>query len=132
MQIDGITITTCEKICCECGFNGSTEDTLYADIVDIAKQGVVFPCHMYLKSKTGSENQGTETLKKIKVCRGYVAWFKKFNLIAGLASNYPSRVKLWQELTDQIKDEELEPILDMEELRKIHKGIRDNIYLHRN
>lgn len=93
------------------------------------KEGVIFPCHMYLKSKTGSESYGTETLNEIQVCRGYVAFAKKYNLVSAIDSNYPSRVKLWKELLSEIKDEELDDILCLQELKDNHIGLRDKIYL---
>ena len=124
-----ITLTVCNKICKECAFNGSTKDTLYAEFYTIMKQGILFPCHLYLKSQTGNESYGTETLKEVKVCRGYVAFVKKYGLIAGIASNYPSLVPLWKELLDDIQDEELDTILSLEQLKEKHKGLRENIYL---
>ena len=122
-------ITVCSKICNECGFNGSTTDTLYAEFYNIVKQGTLFPCHMYLKSKTGNESYGTETLKEIKVCRGYVAFVKKWGLIAGIASNYPHVVPYWQPLLKEIRDDELDQILSLDQLKEKHKGLRENIYL---
>ena len=122
-------ISVCSKICRECGFNGSTTDTLYAEFYNIVKQGVLFPCHMYLKSKTGNESYGTETLKEIKVCRGYVAFVKKWGIIAGIASNCPQAVPYWQPLLEEIRDEELDSILSMDQLKEKHKGLRENIYL---
>lgn len=122
-------ITVCSKICNECGFTGSTTDTLYAEFYDIVKQGTLFPCHKYLKSQTGNESYGTETLKEVKVCRGYVAFVRKYGLIAGIASNYPSQVKYWKPLLEDIGVEELDDILSLVQLIKIHKGLRENIYL---
>lgn len=122
-------ISVCSKICNECGFNGSTTDTLYAEFYNIVKQGTLFPCHKYLKSQTGNESYGTETLKEIKVCRGYVAFVKKFGIIAGIARNYPTQVKYWQPLLKEIRDDELDQILSFSQLKNIHKGLRENIYL---
>ncbi len=76
-----IALTVCNKICKECAFNGSTKDTLYAEFYTIMKQGILFPCHLYLKSQTGNESYGTETLKEVKVCRGYVALKSNFRSI---------------------------------------------------
>ena len=122
-------ISVCSKICNECGFNGSTSDTLYAEFYNIVKQGVLFPCHMYLKSKTGNESYGTETLKEVKVCRGYVGFVKKWGLISDIASNYPHVVPYWQPLLNEIRDDELDQILSIDQLKEKHKGLRENIYL---
>jgi hypothetical protein len=124
-----ITLTVCNKICKECAFNGSTKDTLYAEFYTIMKQGILFPCHLYLKSQTGNESYGTETLKEVKVCRGYVAFAKKYNLISAIASNYPSQVKYWIPLLKDIKIEELRDILSLEELIENHKGLNRGVYL---
>lgn len=123
-------IEVCKKICNECGFNGSTRDTLYADFYDILKRGVLFPCHKYLHSQTGSESYGVEKLTTVKVCRGYVAFVKKYNLISAIASNYPSAVPVWKELLDDIQDEELQEIYSLNELKDNHIGLRDNIYIN--
>ena len=122
-------ISVCSKICSECGFTGSTSDTLYAEFYNIVKQGVLFPCHMYLKSQTGSESYGVEKLTTVKVCRGYVAFVKKYNLISAIANNYPSVVPVWRELLDNIQDVELDSILSLDQLKEKHKGLRENIYL---
>lgn len=122
-------ISVCSKICNECGFTGATKDTLYAEFYNIVSQGTLFPCHKYLKSQTGNESYGTETLKEVKVCRGYVAFVRKYGLIAGIASNYPFMVRHWQPLLNEIRDDELKQILPMNQLKKIHKGLRENIYL---
>ena len=123
-------IEVCKKICNECGFTGSTSDTLYADFYDILKRGVVFPCHKYLCSQTGSESYGVEKLTTVKVCRGYVAFVKKYGVINMIASNYPSLVPVWKDLLDDIQDEELDTILSLEQLKKHHKGLREDIYLN--
>ena len=123
-------VEVCKKICNECGFTGATSDTLYADFYNILKRGVVFPCHKYLKSQTGSESYGVEKLATIKVCRGYVAFVKKYNAISAIASNYPSLVPVWKELLEDIQDEELDSILSLEQLKDHHKGLREDIYLN--
>ena len=123
-------IEVCKKICNECGFNGSTKDTLYADFYNILKSGVIFPCHKYLKSQTGSESYGVEKLTTLKVCRGYVAFVKKYGVINMIASNYPSLVPIWKELLDDIQDEELDTILSLEQLKDHHIGLREDIYLN--
>lgn len=123
-------ISVCSKICNECGFTGATKDTLYADFYDILKRGVVFPCHKYLKSQTGSESYGVEKLTTVRVCRGYVAFVKKYGVINAIASNYPSLVPIWKELLDDIQDEELDTILSLEQLKDHHKGLREDIYLN--
>lgn len=122
-------ISICSKICNACAFNGSTKDTLYAEFYTIVKQGVLFPCHKYLKSQTGNESYGTETLKEVKVCRGYVAFIKKYNLISNIASNYPSKVKYWKPLLEEIQDEELTNILSLDQLKNNHKALREGVYL---
>ena len=124
-------IEVCKKICNACGFTGSTSDTLYADFYDILKRGVVFPCHKYLQSQTGSESYGVEKLTTVKVCRGYVAFVKKYGVINAIASNYPSLVPIWKELLDDIQDEELDTILSLEQLKDHHRGIREDIYLNK-
>ena len=122
-------ISVCSKICNECGFTGATKDTLYAEFYNIIKQGILFPCHMYLKSKTGNESYGTETLKEVKVCRGYVAFVKKYNLISAIASNYPSQVKYWKPLLEEIQEEELTNILSLDQLKDNHIALRKGVYL---
>ena len=123
-------IEVCKKICNECGFTGATSDTLYADFYNILKRGVLFPCHKYLQSQTGSESYGVEKLTTVKVCRGYVAFVKKYGVINAIASNYPSLVPVWKELLDDIQDEELESILSLEQLKDHHRGLREDIYLN--
>ena len=123
-------IEVCKKICNECGFTGATSDTLYADFYNILKRGVLFPCHKYLHSQTGSESYGVEKLTTVKVCRGYVAFVKKYGVINMIASNYPSLVPVWKELLDDIQDEELDTILSLEQLKDHHKGLREDIYLN--
>lgn len=125
-----IKLTVCNKVCSSCGFTGATKDTLYADFYDILKRGVVFPCHKYLHSQTGSESYGVEKLTTVKVCRGYVAFVKKYNAISAIASNYPSLVPVWKELLDDIQDEELDTILSLEQLKDHHIGLREDIYLN--
>lgn len=124
-----VKLTVCSKICRECAFNGSTKDTLYTEFYSMLKQGILFPCHMYLKSKTGNESYGTETLKDVKVCRGYVAFVKKYNLISAIASNYPSRVKYWKPLLEEIQDKELDDILSLDQLVKNNIALREGVYL---
>ena len=123
------TITVCKKICKECAFNGSTKDTLYANTFNIIKEGIVFPCHMYLKSQTGNESYGVETLKEVKICRGYVAFMKKYGLVSAIASNYPNRVALWKELMSEIDDSELDEILSPAELIANNIHMRTNVYI---
>ena len=130
MKKQNLNITVCSKVCSSCGFTGATKDTLYADFYDILKRGVLFPCHKYLHSQTGSESYGVEKLTTVKVCRGYVAFVKKYGVIAGIASNYPSLVPVWRELLEDIQDEELNTILSLEQLKDQHKGLREDIYLN--
>lgn len=123
-------IEVCKNICNACGFSGSTRDTLYADFYNILKRGVLFPCHKYLYSQTGSESYGVEKLTTVKVCRGYVAFVKKHNLISGIASNYTSLVPIWKELLEEIQEEELTNILSMDQLKDNHIGLREDTYLN--
>ena len=116
-------ITTCDKICNECAFNGNSKDTLYAEVFDIIDKKAIFPCHKYLKSKTGYEHLGTETLDEVKVCRGYVAFIMKYYWLQ------TTHLRHWFDLFNEIKIEELEEILDIDELIKNHKGMRERIYL---
>jgi len=117
-------VNCCEKICVECGFSkkGTTE-TLYADSIDIMNNGSLFPCHMYLKSQTGSENTGTETLEEIKVCRGYVAYMKINRPELSLFT------PIWDKLFNEIRVDELEEIYSPSELIQNHHGLRNGIYL---
>lgn len=122
-------IKPCNKICDECAFNGSTKDTLYAETFDIINNGIVFPCHMYLKSKTGYEHLGSETLDEIQVCRGYVAFMKKYNqdVIETLTAE---KQHIWfQDLFNEIDDDELDEILSLNKLIENHKGLKERIYL---
>ena len=122
-------IKPCNKICDECAFNGSTKDTLYAETFDIINNGIVFPCHMYLKSKTGYEHLGSETLDEKQVCRGYVAFMKKYNqdVIETLTAE---KQHIWfQDLFNEIDDDELHEILSLNKLIENHKGLKERIYL---
>ena len=117
-------VNCCKKICNTCGFTkNGTNNTLYAEAIDIIKQGVIFPCHEYLQSKTGSENTGTETLKEIKVCRGYVAYMKINRPELSLFT------PIWDKLFNEIRVDELEEIYSKSELIQNHNGLRNKIYL---
>lgn len=116
-------ITVCNKMCNECAFNGSTKDTLYAEAFDIINKGIIFPCHKYLKSKTGNESYGVETLDEVKVCRGYVAFQMKYYWLQRKDS------LIWNKLMNEIRLDELDEILSFNQLKEIHKGLRENIYL---
>jgi hypothetical protein len=118
-----MNITTCKKICLECAFNGSTKDTLYAEAFDIIENGKLFPCHMYLKSKTGCEHLGTETLTEVQVCKGYIAYQKKYG------SQSLRNTPIWSYLFSFIETTELDEILSLEELIANNKGLRERIYL---
>ena len=123
-------IKPCSKICNECGFTkNGTKNTLYAEAFDIIQNGVVFPCHMYLKAHSGSESYGAENLDEVKVCRGYVAYMKKHNL--GVIETWDSRLQyFWfQNLLNDIRDEELEDIYSPEELIEAHEGLKKMIKL---
>lgn len=119
-------ISICNKICNECAFNNNTKNTLYAETFNILENNQIFPCHKFLKAKTGLENQGVTTLNHVKVCRGYVAFTKKNNL---LITTNPALTKIWNDLLAQISDEELDSILNMEELMDNHEALRNKIYL---
>lgn len=116
-------ITVCSNICNECAFNGSTKDTLYAEAFNIINKGIIFPCHKYLKSKTGNESYGTETLDEVKVCRGYVAFQVKYYWLQRKDST------IWNKLMNEIRLEELEDILSLDELIENHNGLKNKIYL---
>lgn len=116
-------ITTCKKICNECAFNGSTKDTLYAESFDIIDKGILFPCHIYLKSKTGCEYLGTETLTEIQVCKGYVAYQLKYG------SKSLRNIPIWSYLFSLIENTELDEILSLEELINNNIGLKERIYL---
>lgn len=120
-------IKTCNKICGECGFTkDGTTDTLYNEAFDIIKDAIVFPCHLYLKSKTGSENQGTETLNEIHVCRGYVAFMFKNNKDI-LINQRGLKHSLWVDLIGEILHDDLSNICTHEELYARHIGLREKI-----
>ena len=120
-------ITTCSKACVECGFTkDGTTDTLYAEMYDIAENAIVFPCHMFLKKHTGSENTGVETLKEIQVCRGYVAFMLK-NKIDVIYQLTGIPAVIWEGLLDSIEPEELDNICSLEELEARHIGLRNKI-----
>lgn len=116
-------VTVCKDICDECAFNGNSKDTLYADMFQIVLEGKVFPCHKYLKSKTGCKYLGVEQLNEVKVCRGYVAFVKKYN------PHIERLNQVWKELIKDIKDDELNNILSLRELVDNHIGLRDKIFL---
>ena len=120
-------IKTCNKICGECGFTkDGTTDTLYNEAFDIIENAIVFPCHMYLKSKTGSENQGTEMLDEIHVCRGYVAFMLK-NCKDILIKQRGLKYSLWVDLVGEILHDDLSNICTPEELYARHIGLREKI-----
>lgn len=119
-------IVICKKMCKECAFNGNTENTLYAETFDIIDKNKVFPCHTYLKQKTGSENLGVETLDTVRVCRGYVAFMQKNNLIN---PDNPFLAQIWKELVSELEVEDLNDILTLEELIEAHDGLKNNIKL---
>ncbi len=116
-------ISTCNKTCRECAFNGSAKDSLYAETYNIIKKGIIFPCHMYLKSKSGDMSYGTEDLEEVKVCRGYVAFMKKYH--DDIAIKQPH----WAYLFQDIDDSELKDIISMKKLLENHKHLREGIYL---
>jgi D-lyxose ketol-isomerase len=119
-------ISICNKICDECAFNSNTKDTLYAETFSILENNQIFPCHKFLRSQTGSMNQGTEKLELVKVCRGYVAFVKKNNLIH---STNPQVLNIWDDLLSKVDSKELDNILTMEELIENHEGLKNKVYL---
>lgn len=117
-------ILPCKKICHECGFSKlGTKNTLYAESFEIIERGIIFPCHMYLKAHTGSENKGVEQLNEIHVCRGYVAYMKLYHNDIQLDNG------LWTDLFDKLDERDLIHIYTPDELLENHKALRDNIYL---
>ncbi|MGB1226437.1 MAG: hypothetical protein ACPG9K_00985 [Poseidonibacter sp.] len=117
-------IGLCNKICKECGFiKKGTKDTLYAEAKEMFQNGAIFPCHLYLKSQTGSENIGTEKLKEIKVCRGYVSY---------VSLHHPEIIAhndTWKSLFDELNPEDFLDIYEPEELEENHIGLKENIFL---
>jgi len=108
-------ISICKKMCIECGFAPkSIDNTLYQETLEYLLKGIIFPCHMELKKVTGSENQGVEKLKEIKVCRGYVIFAKKYRPELYVLNN------TWKWLFDQINDTEFDDIVTMTELFQKH------------
>ena len=118
-------ISLCPHICNECGFTkDGTENTLYAEAIDVINRGVLFPCHMYLRSQTGDESRGTELLDEVKVCRGYVAYMS-------LYAPYPVMLRgPWAQLIDQITPEDIKNIYTPSELHFHHKGLREGVFLN--
>ena len=117
-------IILCTKICEECGFSKEgTTDTLYAEVFDMFDTGTIFPCHMYLKSKTGNESYGSESLDTIPVCRGYVAYtFLHRPAIQPLPY-------VWNHLFSLLNHSDLANIYTPDELIQAHKGLRGRVYL---
>ena len=120
-----MNVKCCSKICNSCGFlKGGIQNTLYAEAVEMMIEHHIFPCHLYLKAHTGSESYGTETLKDVEVCRGYVAFTKFYlNPYLGLFS------KAWDKLFEEIKPEEIDLIYNPKELYQNHKALREGTYL---
>lgn len=118
-------ISLCPKICSECGFTtDGTTDTLYAEAFDIIRMGTLFPCHMYLKSITGSESYGTEHLTDVKVCRGYVSYMY-------LHAPYPQYLPaIWKDLFNQLDMFDIDRIHTPESLVASHIGLREHIALN--
>lgn len=118
-------ITLCEKICNECGFSTKgTTNTLYDEAYDIIRMGTLFPCHMYLKSITGSESHGTEHLTTVKVCRGYVAYMS-------LYAPYPKYLSsIWKDLFNQLDMYDIDSIHTPQSLIESHIGLREHIALN--
>ena len=117
-------IKPCKSICNECGFIlDGTKDTLYAEAFNIIDKGIVFPCHMYLKSKTGCEYLGAETLSEIQVCRGYINYmFINHQEIA-------IRSSIWSKLFEEVSEDDRSNIYSPDELIDNHIGLRKRIYL---
>jgi len=123
-------ISPCKQVCSECGFvKSGTKDTLYAEAFDMIQTGTVFPCHMYLRAHTGSESYGTETLKDIQVCRGYVAHVAKY--YPEILESYRADIQyIWfQYLLPHLDSSDFEELYTPEELIQAHKGLREHIQL---
>ena len=118
-------ITLCSKICRECGFSKiGTQNTLYAEAIEVINQGILFPCHMYLRSQTGDESRGTELLSEVKVCRGYVAYMSLY------APKYITAPAHWQHLIAELTYDDLKVILRPDDLYDSHIGLREGIFLN--
>ena len=114
-----------EESCVECGFTKDGAcNTLFADMIHIVQEDIIFPCHMFLKARTGSDNRGAETLSEVKVCRGYVAYRKKHNVKA------KRDLDLWNKLESEIPDDELDNILGEHQLTDRHKSLKEHVYLN--
>ena len=125
-----LKVSPCSKICHECGFTKKgMKNTLYAEVFDIIQNGVVFPCHMYLKKHSGHESFGTENLQEIKVCRGYIAYMKKHKLDVIETWNTDLQYFWFQNLLNEISDEEMEDIYSPDELIEAHEGLKKMIKL---
>ena len=117
-------VIACEKTCKECGFiKDGTKDTLYAEAFEIIENGIIFPCHMYLKSKTGSESHGTSSLDTIKVCRGFVNYMFVNQMHFGMYN------ETWRGLMLEVFNDNRDNLYTKDELLANHIGLRDNIYL---
>ena len=118
-------ISVCNKICTECGFSKhGSKNTLYAEAFDIMKTGTLFPCHMYLRSISGSESHGTEHLTEVKVCRGYVSYQFLYGKIPA------NTVQTWNYLMSQLNESDMEDIYTPDELIANHEGLREFIQLN--
>lgn len=125
-------IEVCKQPCSECGFTkDGTRNTLYAEAISMIANGTVFPCHMYLKSITGSENEGVEKLTHVKVCKGYVAFIKKN--FPGIIETYrETHQYVWnQDLLPQITDKDMENILTVDELIERHQALKSMTFLRK-
>jgi len=123
-------ISPCSKICSECGFTKKgTKNTLYAEAFDIIENGMVFPCHMYLKAHSGNESYGTENLNEVKVCRGYIAYMKKHKLDVIKTFNTNLQHFWFNHLLKEIEDDELVDIYSPKELIEAHVGLQKMIKL---
>lgn len=94
-------IKPCDEVCHECGFLNDSQPGLLKEelgIIEMIREGQVFPCHMQLEAVTGSMNTGVEKYieKKdtFKVCRGYV----ESMFISEMHLNVP----FWQDLYEKL------------------------------
>lgn len=111
-------IEPCSKVCSECGFlPGSPVGILQPEIREYIAKGILFPCHMKLRSVTGSDNQGVELYMTVqptvKVCRGYI--------IAMIKSGIPPQNQAWAKLYHAVGSDIDPRVMDIQETLKYHK-----------
>ncbi len=116
-------IEPCQEVCHECGFlNDSQHGVLKEDLglLDIIKDGILFPCHLQLKAVTGSENEGVEQYVEetntFKVCRGYVESMYISENGAEFADN-----PIWKKLFNDVKGNINPKVMTISETIDYHK-----------